>query len=36
MKITVIKPEDVKKGKKRVAAYCRVSTFKEDQEESFD
>lgn len=36
MKITVIKPEDVKKGKKRVAAYCRVSTFKEDQEESFE
>lgn len=36
MKITVIKPEDVKKGKKRVAAYCRVSTFKEDQEELFE
>lgn len=36
MKITIIKPEDVKRGKKKVAAYCRVSTFKEDQEDSFE
>lgn len=37
MKITVIKPTSNKsKGKKRVAAYARVSTMKEEQEESFE
>lgn len=36
MKITVIKPKDETEKKKRVAAYARVSTFKEEQEESFD
>ena len=36
VKITVIKPEDNANSKKRVAAYCRVSTLKIEQEESFD
>ena len=36
MKITVVKPKDETEKKKRVAAYARVSTFKEEQEESFE
>lgn len=36
MKITIIKPKDETDKKKRVAAYARVSTFKEEQEESFE
>ena len=36
MKITVIKPQEVQKQKKKVAAYARVSTFSEEQEESFE
>ena len=35
MKISVVKPEN-QNQKKRVAAYCRVSTIKLEQEESFE
>ena len=36
MKITIVKPEQVEKKIKKVAAYARVSTLSEEQEESFE